>query len=543
MNTQYLEIVKLVERYPNLLTHPIKDKILERLSREYSLSAEEAAAFAYFFKRQLADNLNIDLKCIRDEFDISIESYGRLLKIVSRLKENGLLNLNPSDTALSKNPMYPVFDLDEGVFNRLVLGKDPWGELNPKEIYSVTDAAVRVLEQRENKYIDQVKCFIMLSEIRDKIPKTVPFSVVFKGLENTDLALIFYAIAEYLKGNDTSFASRFADDVLEAVSSKARFLANVQRKKLASIRRGWIELDEETTFVRDPMFRISEKAIEVLFMDGKRSLTTYRPQFCRHLKHEKIQSVQLFLTGRTADSIELLERSLTRRALSNLTARLKKKGMPTGITCIFHGLPGTGKTASVYELARRRKMDILHVDFANIRDKFVGESEKRLKAVFDEYRTARKRLNRIPILLFNEADALLGNRIAVSDSVDQMNNSMQNILLEQLEQFDGVLMATTNLIENMDTAFDRRFLFKVRFKRPDGPCRKVIWKSKLPSLKMNEAAQLSQLNLSGAQIENVARKLTMMEVIEGRQTSFGTILQLANEEANIKTDGKGGIGF
>ncbi len=336
---------------------------------------------------------------------------------------------------------------------------------------------------------------------------------------------------------------RFADDFLERVSAKARFLANIQQKKLTSIRRGWIELDEESSFVRDPMFRISEKAIEVLFMGGKQALTAYTPQFCRHLKYESLQANRLFLPGKTGEAIRILEQSLTRKNLSQLTKRLKQKGMPTGITCIFHGLPGTGKTASVYELARKRKMDVLHVDFANIRDKFVGESEKRLKSVFDEYRTARKRLNRMPILLFNEADALLGNRITVSDSVDQMNNSMQNILLEQLEQFDGILMATTNLIENMDSAFDRRFLFKVRFERPDAQCRKAIWKSKLPSLKMKEAAQLSRLDLSGAQIENVARKLTMMEVIEGRQTSFPTIFQLANEETTLKNDTKAGIGF
>jgi hypothetical protein len=543
LNTPYLEIVKLVEQHPELLTQPIKNKILDQLCRDFNLSLEEACVFAVFFKRQLGDDLNIDLKSIRDEFNIDIESYGRLLKIVSRLKETGILNLNASDSIISKNPMYPVFDLDEGVFTKLVLGKDPWGDINPKDIYSVADAAVRILDQRESNDIDLTKCYMMLSNIKDSIPQTVPFSAVLKGLKSMDLAFFFYAIAQYLKGNEYAYASRFADDILESVSTKARLLTNVQQKNMVSIRRGWVDLDEETTFIRDPIFRLSEKAIEVLFMGGKQALTAYRPQFCRHLKYEDLKANKLFLPGKTGDAIQLLERSLTRRNLFRLTARLRKKNMPTGITCILHGPSGTGKTASVYELARKRKMDILHVDFANIRDKYVGESEKRLKAVFDEFKTARKRLNRIPILLFNEADALLGNRIAVSDSVDQMNNSMQNILLEQLEQFDGILMATTNLLENMDGAFDRRFLFKVRFERPDVACRKAIWKSKLPTLKQSEAVQLSQLDLSGAQIENVTRKLTMMEVVEGKQITFQAILQLANEEASAENSGNARIGF
>lgn len=543
MNTLYLEIVKLVEQHPELLTQPIKHKVLDQLCRGFNLSLEEASVFAFFFKRQLGDDLNIDLKSIRDEFNIDIESYGRLLKIVSRLKERGILNLNASDSIISKNPMYPVFDLDEGVFTKLVLGRDPWGELNPSDIYSVADAAVRVLDQRERKDIDLIKCYDMLSNIRDRIPRNVSFSTVFRGPDSMELAFLFYAIAQYLKGDECSYASRFADDILEAVSAKARLLTRVQQKNMVSIRRGWVELNDNATFVRDPLFYLSEKAIDLLFMGGKQALTAYRPQFCRHLKYETLQANRLFLPGKTGDAIQLLESSLTRRNLSQLTARLKGKNMPTGITCILHGPPGTGKTASVYEMARKRKMDILNVDFANIRDKFVGESEKRLKAVFDEYRTAQKRLKRRSILLFNEADALLGNRITVSDSVDQMNNSMQNILLEQLEQFDGILMATTNLMENMDEAFERRFLFKVRFERPDATCRKAIWKSKLQTLKQNEAEQLSRLDLSGAQIENVARKLTMMEVVEGKQSNFQKVLQLANEDAIMENSKNAKIGF
>jgi SpoVK/Ycf46/Vps4 family AAA+-type ATPase len=121
----------------------------------------------------------------------------------------------------------------------------------------------------------------------------------------------------------------------------------------------------------------------------------------------------------------------------------------------------------------------LLVDISEIRDKYVGESEKRLKAVFETYRNSIKHFEQVPILLFNESDALIGKRINVNNSVDQMNNAMQNIILQELEDFRGILMATTNLTSNLDEAFERRFLFKIKYAKPSMGAKKSIWKSKL----------------------------------------------------------------
>ncbi|MFN7690093.1 MAG: AAA family ATPase, partial [Bacteroidota bacterium] len=137
-----------------------------------------------------------------------------------------------------------------------------------------------------------------------------------------------------------------------------------------------------------------------------------------------------------------------------------------------------------------------------------------------------------PILLFNEADALISRRISINSSVDQMNNSMQNILLQELEDFNGILVATTNLTGNLDGAFDRRFLYKIKYDRPSLTAKKAIWKSKMEMLSDEEASILAELyNFSGGQIENVSKKVFLEALLFGKNLQLNEIKALCDEES------------
>ena len=109
----------------------------------------------------------------------------------------------------------------------------------------------------------------------------------------------------------------------------------------------------------------------------------------------------------------------------------------------------------------------MQVNISQIKSCWVGESEKNIKGLFDNYRELVKKSEVTPILLFNEADAIIGVRKEGAQSaVDKMENSLQNIILQEMETLDGIMIATTNLQENMDKAFERRFLYKIKFDRP-----------------------------------------------------------------------------
>ncbi|MCM1311150.1 MAG: ATP-binding protein, partial [Bacteroides sp.] len=190
-----------------------------------------------------------------------------------------------------------------------------------------------------------------------------------------------------------------------------------------------------------------------------------------------------------------------------------------GFCCLFYGAPGTGKTETVYQLARRTGRDIMRVDVDKIKSCWVGESEKNIKALFDRYRNICRDSALAPILLFNEADAVLGVRMeGAARAVDKMENSIQNIILQEMESLEGIMIATTNLTTNLDKAFERRFLYKVRYEKPTVEARAEIWKAMLPDLGDSDARQLAaEIDLSGGEIENIVRKQSVEAILSGRE--------------------------
>jgi SpoVK/Ycf46/Vps4 family AAA+-type ATPase len=189
--------------------------------------------------------------------------------------------------------------------------------------------------------------------------------------------------------------------------------------------------------------------------------------------------------------------------------------MSSGVNILLFGGPGTGKTETVYQLARNTQRMILSADASKIRSKWVGETEKNTRQLFEQYRELMNEQAHAPILLFNEADAILGKRSSTDNRVDQMENAMQNILLEELEKFEGIFMATTNLEATLDDAFDRRFLYKFKFEKPGSDARLKLWQSKFPGLKKSILQALNdEFDLTGAQIENIRKKKAIDQVLE-----------------------------
>ena len=248
----------------------------------------------------------------------------------------------------------------------------------------------------------------------------------------------------------------------------------------------------------------------------------------RNMKHhETIKEKDMYYNNLEEEQITRLTNLLSQDSLPSIQQRLEEQGMRKGFACLFYGAPGTGKTETVLQIARQTGRDIMQIDIAGMRDKYVGESEKNLKAVFQRYRSICKQSDVMPILFFNEADAIFGKRTTIggsNPSVEKMDNAMQNILLQEMEDLDGILIATTNLTCNLDDAFERRFLFKVEFLKPDTDVKVKLWNSMLKGLSDDEVRQLAQrYDFSGGQIENIARKRTIDYILSGKQASFADI--------------------
>jgi len=181
---------------------------------------------------------------------------------------------------------------------------------------------------------------------------------------------------------------------------------------------------------------------------------------------------------------------------------------------ILYGPPGTGKTMTALSLAKSMKKRVLSFDCSKILSKYVGESEKNVRSIFDTYKELCKKTKSEPLLLLNEADQFLSARSTDSGaSADKMHNQMQNIFLEQIERFDGLLIATTNLLETIDPAFSRRFDYKIAFEKPDLKQRVELWKKLLPENATYEEGldieKLASYPLTGGQIKVVLKNTAL----------------------------------
>ncbi len=225
----------------------------------------------------------------------------------------------------------------------------------------------------------------------------------------------------------------------------------------------------------------------------------------------------------------------------------KRKGIDARI--IFYGPPGTGKTATALGLAKTLKKPILSFDCSKILSMYVGESEKNVRRIFDDFKELSSKAKVEPILLLNEADQFLSARSeGAGSSADKMHNQMQNIFLEQIEKFEGILIATTNLLENIDKAFSRRFNFKIEFKKPDQKQRRRLWQLMLPENADYEEGfdieQLASAPLSGGQIELVIRNTAFKVAI--KDESIFTMQDFQEEiskEMGSSFDGEKSMGF
>ncbi|MDR1171980.1 MAG: AAA family ATPase [Bacteroidales bacterium] len=259
--------------------------------------------------------------------------------------------------------------------------------------------------------------------------------------------------------------------------------------------------------------------------------------------YREITSKELFYNAQEQSQIRTLTHLLDESRFQEVQQRLAASGMRKGFACIFYGAPGTGKTETVYQVARQTRRDILSVNISETKSKWFGESEKLIKDIFVRYSALVNRSKIAPILLFNEADAIFGKRKeALNQPVDQTENAIQNIILQEMETLEGIMIATTNLTQNLDQAFERRFLYKVEFKKPSVETKQAIWQTLIPSLSSEAAAELAAgYDFSGGEIENIARKQTVEFILTGAEPTLEQLhLFCKAEQLNGK---QGGIGF
>ena len=331
---------------------------------------------------------------------------------------------------------------------------------------------------------------------------------------NSEDQLLLTLFCHLLVNNDDDDI-RFGqiDDVFVCQSDFNKARAELRAGENLLQRRRLIEHRCEDGIADVNRYKLTEDAKRSLLAEMK--LFAVAEKIADIVEYDQLTEKQLFFPKAIQRQVEELNTFFQPENYQRIQERMKEKGFRNGFACLFYGSPGTGKTETVYQLARHTGRNIMVVDVPQIKSKWVGESEKNIKALFDRYREQVKRAKLTPILLFNEADAIIGKRKnGASNAVDKMENSIQNIILQEMEQLDGIMIATTNLQENLDKAFERRFLYKIKFEKPNVEARALIWQSMIPELSEMEVQTLaSKYEFSGGQIENIARHYVIDNIL------------------------------
>jgi len=360
--------------------------------------------------------------------------------------------------------------------------------------------------------------------------------VTQSGLSNcreTEQRMFFYLCHRRVSYGDESVPVERLLNMSEFMEDDKLIARAIANEKTDLQRAGFVTFGGEQGFQDMDSLALAEEVVQTFFTGVTMDNHMAEVQHPNLIPASSIGAKELFYNATETEQMARLADLLDPANFKGVQQRLQEMGMRKGFAVLFSGGAGCGKTAGVYELARRTGRDVFAVDMSQLKSKWVGDSEKIVKGVFDLYRAMCRKKEIAPILLFNEADAIFSKRMEnPRDSVDQMMNAIQNICLDAIENLDGILIATTNLAGNFcDEAFARRFIFKVEFSTPEAETRSKIWKSMVNTLSDEDAAELGDSYVfSGGNIENIARKSAVGYVLSGKKADIGELRKYCDEE-------------
>ena len=506
---------------------------LDFLAEAYEVSPLQAFLFALIVEK--SSDYRMDLSDLANVLDMSFISSLRYGKDLSVLSSKWMIQVYEQRLKVPSEVM-------NCLTADMPFKKPDFTGMNSVQILSTIKS---LLKKRRKEEIDDKNLSMELRDLISMNPDTV-FSREINSLSicnSIEWKLLIILCSLYYNEDDDMVGWHDIEPYVNELDLTV--LQNgYKAENLILQKNNIITYAEEGGLMTKEYFKITDSVKERLFADAEVAREKAAPAI-NMLDADSLAYKKLFYGPSEQRSIDTLERMLGEEQYRKVRNSLRDSGLRTGFTCLFYGTPGTGKTETVYQLAKKTGRKIIVADVSKLKNCFVGESEKSLTKLFDDYRKCVKTMDIAPILLFNEADAIFGIRQeGAQRAVDKMENSLQNILLQEMEKLDGILIATTNLTQNLDKAFERRFLYKVRFEKPSLENKSKIWSSMMPELTENQAEELArEYDFSGGQIENISRKKKIQSIIECCEPDFATLKEYCGEEQLNSEKKRRRIGF
>lgn len=531
---------KLVLKCYDAVNHEI-----QFIANYFQINEIQSILLASFISLSCFDE--IELKELINYFEVEKIDLLPYLNDINYLVEKNIL-----DKVTNKNLLREDYSVKKSFLEFIVSNKKIPAELIsiiPKEdtFHSFLGDIDTLSNSKDGNEIDYRSFLYQFKKLLENNRKFKLVNYAYEHLEPIDSFVFFDTIIDAIAKCNNDFNSSLQATVDDFTNQRRETFNYVSKFLEGKTKLNVLDLvqKDKTEFANRHRIQLTPKAVKMLREMEGISFLQKESKNDKLIYPDKIQKTNLFYNPLEQQLLEPIVKSMSQTAFSNLQKRLKTNNMPVGVSSLLYGAPGTGKTETVYQIAKKYNRPIYKVDISESKSMWFGESQKLVKKIFTDYYEYKKEEKVCPILLFNEADAIIGKRkMAGSSSVSDTENAIQNVLLEELENFDGILFATSNLVANLDPAFERRFLFKIKFDAPSIENASKIWKNKLPTITSNEALYLTNnYKFSGGEMGNIARKCIMEEVVLGNKLTFEKIISFCNSEKWEKNTVAAKIGF
>lgn len=526
---------------------------LNQVMKWGKLNKIQAALFSLFTCNTVSGEANWwQLDDIQQYLNLSACDYIQYVPDLDYLLSHGFFTLRYNIPYVAGTATLDTyFCIPDEIIDAMSYNK-PFTPYFPPESHSKNDCLTFLFRsQKEGFFNNKLNYYWKLAENLYKDDPVIKLFIVDQitdpGISAPLMLSLFVRVGiSLLAGNSSVPLKEMLTDVKDSdpafISNELKFFKN---EKSVFIKKRIFKVDK-TQLGDNLQIGWGDWAKKTIFKDNEEFLTTaLQSKELGLIRSKDIKERKLFYNEENQQDIDRLSNLLQEDKYQGIRKRLDEKNMPKGMIILLYGPPGTGKTETVMQLARNSGRDLFHVNIQEVRSCWVGETEKNTKQIFEAYRSSNSGLK--PILLFNEADGIISKRSSITggknESVDKMENAMQNIILEELENFDGICILTTNLVTNFDAAFDRRILFKIKLENPKLDTKMKIWKSKVDTLTDEDARKVSEsFDFSGGQIENIRRKITLDEVLYGNEVTIDTLMDFCKKE-KFDTGTQKHIGF
>jgi len=512
-----MTMLNCIERIISLMTGEALSRESLRRAKRYINYVAEKQDITSFQAVLMAMSVNLgDDNCITIR-DLSRSLGCQNITILAHLEDIDELERRWIIRKTNAPLMQNGYHLNDGVINALSKN-EPFVRPSRKagDIYILLSFVFKLTHARNNNEISTDDLVSELNTLYDE-NEDLPFVQELRSLklENSSMLIISQMCRHLVNSNVREVSIDRLAFLFDKDFEMARQMRLLQNGSHELMRKGLVDFTGNEGLKNRGEFVLTDRARKTLLSEVKFDYFDNNDNKCSEIiKCGSIIEKPLIFDKYMNEQYERFRLMLTEDNYCHIKNRLSECNMRTGLTVLLYGAPGTGKTETVKQIARITGRDIMQVNMSQIRSMWVGQSEKNIKSIFDNYREICSHSPIIPILLFNEADAVIGTRNEVTrNSVGKMENTLQNIILQEMEDFEGIFVATTNMATNFDKAFERRFLYKIEYTKPTENARKVLWHTIMPGLdKMTVDILAGKYLFSGGQIENISRK-SMIDTI------------------------------